>query len=123
MAKHESSFADLTFAFVLGGIVGATLALLYAPAAGEQTRRRIREATDEMGTNVRDEYGKIRDKAEIEFSRLKDRASEKVQNAKGAYEQRKARFKDAYMEGKAAFEAEQAEKEELSAPSTSSDNS
>lgn len=120
MARDEN-YAELTFAFLLGGIVGATLALLYAPASGEQTRRRMREAADEMGENVREEYGKVRDKAEIEFSRLKDRATEKVQGVKGAYEQKKTRFKEAYMEGKAAFESDQEEKQELSAPTPSGD--
>ena len=121
MARDDQNLGELTFAFLLGGIVGATLALLYAPASGEHTRRRIREASDEMGENVREEYGKIRDKAEIEFSRMKDRATEKVQGVKGAYEQKKTRFKEAYNEGKAAFEAEQDDKQELSAPAPSGD--
>ena len=121
--RDESNLMDVTFAFLLGGVVGATLALLYAPAPGEQTRRKIREATDEMGENVREEYGKVRDKAEIEFSRMKDRAAEKVQGVRGAYEQKKNRFKEAYMEGKAAFEAEQEEKKELtSTPAPGPDN-
>ena len=122
MARDDNNIAELTFAFVLGGIVGATLALLYAPAPGDQTRRRIREATDEMGDNVREEYGKIRDKAEIEFSRLKDRASEKVQGVKGAYETKKNRFKEAYLEGKQAYESEHQDKsDELSTPAPSGD--
>jgi gas vesicle protein len=119
MARDDQHYMEVTFAFLLGGIVGATLALLYAPASGEQTRRRIREAGTEMGENVREEYGKMRDKAEIEFSRMKDRASEKIQSVKGAYEEKKSRFKEAYMEGKASFEADQAAKEELPEPATS----
>lgn len=120
MARNDNSL-ELTFAFLLGGIVGATIALLFAPASGEQTRRRIREATDEMSDNVKDEYGRIRDKAEIEMSRLKNRASEGINQAKSYYDQKKSKLKDAYSEGKRAFEEEQ-EKDELTAPTPSSDN-
>ena len=107
MARDDSSFFELTFCFLLGGVVGATLALLYAPATGEQTRRRIREATDEVQGNVKEEVGRLRDKAEIELSRLKDRASEGVNQAKSYYETKKSRVRDAYDQGKRQFEEEQ----------------
>ena len=44
MARRDDNSLDLIFAFLLGGVVGATVALLFAPASGEQTRRRIRES-------------------------------------------------------------------------------
>jgi gas vesicle protein len=121
MGRRDDNSLELTFAFLLGGVVGATVALLFAPASGEQTRRRIKEATDEVSTNVREEYGRIRDKAEIQVSRLKDRASEGVNQAKSYYDQKKSKIREAYSEGKRAFEEEQ-DKDQLTAPSPSSDN-
>jgi gas vesicle protein len=121
MGRRDDNSLELTFAFLLGGVVGATVALLFAPASGEQTRRRIKEATDDMSTNVREEYGRIRDKAEIQVSRLKDRASEGVNQAKSYYDQKKTKIREAYSEGKRAFEEEQ-DKDQLTAPSPSSDN-
>jgi gas vesicle protein len=121
MARRDDNSLELTFAFLLGGVVGATIALLFAPASGEQTRRRIKEATDEVSTNVKEEYGRIRDKAEIEMSRLKNRASDGINQAKSYYDQKKSKLKEAYSEGKRAFEEEQ-EKDELTAPAPSSDN-
>jgi gas vesicle protein len=112
---------DLLFSFLLGGVVGATVALLFAPASGEQTRRRIREATDEVSGNLKQEYGRVRDKAEIEISRLKNRASEGITQAKGYYDQKKSKVREAYDEGKRAFEAER-DKDELTAPTPSGDN-
>ena len=41
MARRDDNSIELTFSFLLGGVVGATVALLFAPASGEQTRRRI----------------------------------------------------------------------------------
>ncbi len=121
MARRDDNSLELTFAFLLGGVVGATLALLFAPASGEQTRRRIREAGDEVSTNVKEEYGRIRDKAEIEMSRLKNRANDGINHAKSFYDQKKSKLKDAYSEGKRAFDEEQ-DKDQLTAPSPSSDN-
>jgi gas vesicle protein len=115
MARDDSSFFELTFCFLLGGVVGATLALLYAPATGEQTRRRIREATDEVGGNVKEEVERLRDKAESEISRLKDRASEGVNQAKSYYETKKSRVREAYDQGKKQFQEDQ-ERQEVASP-------
>jgi len=120
MAKNETNFLQVSFAFLLGGIVGATIALLYAPAPGEQTRKRIRQASDEMQNNVRQSYGRIKDKAEIEFSRMKDRASGSVNQAKEYYEQKKSKVREAYQEGKRAFEDQQQAKAEGLPPGTDS---
>jgi gas vesicle protein len=121
MGRRDDNSLELTFAFLLGGVVGATVALLFAPASGEQTRKKIRETTDEVSTNVKEEYGRIRDKAEIEVSRLRNRASDGINQAKSYYDQKKSKLKDAYGEGKRAFEEEQ-EKDQLTAPTPSSDN-
>jgi gas vesicle protein len=120
MARRDNSM-DLLFSFLLGGVVGATVALLFAPASGEQTRRRIREATDEVSDNLKQEYGRVRDKAEIEISRLKNRASEGMTQAKSFYDQKKSKVREAYDEGKRAFENER-DKDELTAPTPSTDN-
>lgn len=121
MAKSETNFVQVSFAFLLGSLVGATIALLYAPATGEQTRRRIRQASDEMQNNVKQGYGRMRDKAEIEFSRLKDRASGGVTQAKEYYEQKKTKVREAYEEGKRAFENQKQQKSEALPPGTPED--
>ncbi len=115
MGKDNSSnFIEVSFAFLLGSLVGATIALLYAPASGEQTRKRIREASNDVQGNLRDQYGRMKDKAEIEISRMKDRAYEGVNKAKEFYTEKKGKVRDAFEQGKRAFEEEQ-EKEEISA--------
>ena len=46
-----------TFSFLigtlLGGLVGAVLALLFAPASGADLRLQIRERTDSLATDIR----------------------------------------------------------------------
>jgi gas vesicle protein len=41
MSNNGSSAGSVLVAFALGAIAGAAVALLYAPATGEETRRRL----------------------------------------------------------------------------------
>jgi gas vesicle protein len=108
MARRNegSNFLEVSFAFLLGSLVGATIALLYAPSSGDQTRRKIREKSGEVQENFRNQYGRISDKAEIEISRLKDRVNEKVGQAKDYYDRQKSRVREAVDEGRRAYEDE-----------------
>jgi gas vesicle protein len=124
MAKDDgASVLELSFAFVLGSLVGATIALLYAPTSGDQTRKRIREAGDDLQENVKGQYGRARDKAEIEFSRLKDRAQEGAHQAKSFIEEKRSKVKEAFQQGRRSFEEEMEKEEEAEISTPSGDNS
>jgi len=47
MANNGSSAGSVFVAFVLGATTGAALALLFAPASGEETRRKLSEKARE----------------------------------------------------------------------------
>ena len=47
MASNSNSSGSVLFAFLVGAIAGAAVALLYAPATGEETRRRLAEKARE----------------------------------------------------------------------------
>ena len=47
MARQEDSGGGVLAAFVFGALAGAAIALLYAPAAGEETRRKMAERARE----------------------------------------------------------------------------
>jgi gas vesicle protein len=57
MARDDSGAGTVVVAFVLGAITGAAVALLMAPASGEETRRAIadkaREGADRAGEAAR----------------------------------------------------------------------
>jgi gas vesicle protein len=47
--------------FVVGALVGAGLALLLAPAAGKDTRRRLGTTAKKLGGNARNVFGRTRE--------------------------------------------------------------
>ena len=57
MARDDNGAGSIILAFVLGAITGAAVALLTAPASGEETRRRL-------GEKARDSADRARDMAE-----------------------------------------------------------
>ena len=47
MSQNGSSAGNVLMAFAVGAIAGAVVALLYAPASGEETRRRLAQKARE----------------------------------------------------------------------------
>jgi gas vesicle protein len=47
--------------FLLGAVVGASVALLMAPATGEDTRRKLTDAARRVGSNVGDTVSSAKD--------------------------------------------------------------
>lgn len=83
--------------FLLGGAIGAGLALLYAPTSGEETRRRIREGVD-----------RAKGRAVEGYEAALDEAQERIEAAKGFVHDKQDEVKAAYEGGKDAFYKEKA---------------
>lgn len=59
MANRHSA-TNLILAFTLGGLVGAGLALLFAPHSGERTRRKILDAMEDAKEEISGYADKIK---------------------------------------------------------------
>lgn len=94
------SSGSVLMSFLLGGIVGAGLALLLAPQSGEETRKKIKEFADE-----------VKDKTAGLVDQTKHKVTDFVDEGKGLIEEKKSIFKAAVDAGKDAYEKE---KERLS---------
>jgi gas vesicle protein len=67
MSNNGSSAGSVLLAFAVGALAGAAVALLYAPASGVETRRKVaqkaREGKDTLGAAVergREVYDEVR---------------------------------------------------------------
>lgn len=87
MAKDNGGSAVLT-AFVLGAFAGAAVALLFAPAAGKETRERLGEKAREG----RDQANELAGQAKEIFQRQKQNVEQALERGREAY--RAARQKE-----------------------------
>lgn len=96
--KHEEGgygAGPLIFSFFLGGLIGAGVALLFAPKSGKETREKIKELA-----------GDAVEKAEGVIEQVKGKITSAVEKGKGLYEEKKSIVTTAIEAGKEAYEKE-----------------
>jgi gas vesicle protein len=96
------SGAAVALGFILGGALGASLAMLFAPESGSRTRERLRDLAADM-----------RDRTLDMSEDLRDRAGEAVERGREAFQEKKTIISAAVQAGK---EAMQRERDRLSTP-------
>jgi gas vesicle protein len=102
MSEEGYGSGSLLLSFLLGGVVGAGLALLLAPQSGAETRRKIRELADD-----------VKDRTDDYVRQTKDKVMSAVDDGRGYYEEKRSLIKSAIDAGKEAYEKE---KEKYSKP-------
>ena len=83
MARDDSGAGSIILAFVLGAITGAAVALLTAPASGEETRRKIGEKARDSADQAR----KMADQGRDIWNRQRDTFSNAIERGREAYNQ------------------------------------
>ncbi|MBM4141438.1 MAG: YtxH domain-containing protein [Nitrospira sp.] len=89
------SAGSIFLSFLLGGIVGAGLAILLAPESGSETRKRIKDFAED-----------VKDKAKDYAEDVKGRISTSMEKGKELYEEKKSIITTAFEAGKEAYEKE-----------------
>lgn len=89
------SMSSVFLAFVLGGVVGAGIALLMAPQSGSETREKIRDLADDM-----------KGKASGYAGQIKGKVSSAVEGSKEYLDEKKSLIAAAIDAGKEAYEKE-----------------
>ncbi|HIJ60167.1 MAG TPA: YtxH domain-containing protein [Nitrospirae bacterium] len=89
------SAGAILLSFVLGGIVGAGVAMLLAPQSGIETRKKIRDFVDDVS-----------EKATDYASHTREKVMSTVEKGKDFIDEKKAALATAFEAGKEAFERE-----------------
>lgn len=99
--REENGYSggSMFLSFLLGGVVGAALALLLAPESGRDTRHKIKELADDVRSKVKDYAGDVKgkvtstiDKSRELYEEKKSAISKAVEAGKDAYEKEKERL-------------------------------
>ncbi len=92
--SENSGFSggDILLAFLVGGVVGAGVALLMAPESGENVRRKIRDFADDT-----------KSRATGYADQAKDAFNTSLARGKELYEEKKSAITSAIEAGREAF--------------------
>lgn len=108
MADNDDFGAFVT-GFMVGGLIGAAVALLLAPQSGEETRVLIRDKGIELRDQVESTASDARVRAEEMAQDARSRATDMQARGQVVLEQQKSRIEEAMQAGKKAAKSKQAE--------------
>lgn len=96
---------DACMGFFAGAMVGAAIAMLYAPASGSDTRRRLRSASGELREKAMEHASDIKQVATEKFAEAKSTVQDKVNQTVDKVSTEANRVANAVKDGKEAMAA------------------
>jgi len=100
MADHDD-FGTFLVGFIVGGLTGAIVSLLFAPQTGEQTRTLIKDKAIEL-------YDMASDSVEDSLTQAQDAANDAVKRAEVLLKQAQAKADEVEQQGKILLEKQKA---------------
>lgn len=82
MSKESNLSKGLLIGFLTGGIVGAALALLYAPKSGKELRKDLKDSADEWMDETEKFLESAKEKAEHALNEGKKKGEQLIADAK-----------------------------------------
>jgi gas vesicle protein len=73
----DRNSGESMLAFMLGGLLGACLGILYAPQPGKQTRKKLKVLLEDLGEKAEDLLEEGKDKVEEIVANPKDKTTPK----------------------------------------------
>jgi len=78
----ENTGSKMFFSFLSGTVIGAALALLFAPQSGEKTREQIKDFSGKLGSEVKDFSEKLGSEVREGVEKFGGRAKTFIEGAK-----------------------------------------
>lgn len=103
---------DSLLCFLVGGLVGAGIALLYAPKAGRETREDIRQLATKGKERVKEEREAIQQRISDLLSQISSKTEELVRGGMQLADDKKREILAAIQAAKRAYEEERQKLEE-----------
>ena len=88
----DSRFVDSLVTFVAGAAAGFILGILFTPASGKETRKKIKDQAAKTGEMAKDSYEKIAKEAEKGIRIVKEKTTEGIDVIKDFIEKKKDEF-------------------------------
>ncbi len=83
-----ASFFEITFSFLMGTATGFILGVLFAPASGTETRKKIGETAVKTGEKAKEGYEKFTKEAEKGLKVVKEKTSDGLDTLKDFVEKK-----------------------------------
>ena len=89
MSDKGSSALEVTLSFLIGTATGFILGVLFAPASGSETRKKVQESAAKTGEKAKESYDKIAKEAEKGIKVVKEKTTEGIDAIKEFVDKKK----------------------------------
>lgn len=110
--RDEREGTNSLFIFLAGGLIGAGIALLYAPLSGEKTRQYLRIQTKKAKKRARHVTESVRENIEYLIDEIRETTDRVIEEGIELTKEKKAELLAAIEAGKKAMEEERKRIEE-----------
>lgn len=89
MSDKGSSALEVTLSFLIGTATGFILGVLFAPASGAETRKKVQESAAKTGEKAKESYDRIAKEAEKGIKVVKEKTTEGIDAIKEFVDKKK----------------------------------